>query len=29
MVDARLVARAYAYEHGEDQPDIRDWTWPG
>jgi xylulose-5-phosphate/fructose-6-phosphate phosphoketolase len=28
MADARLRARAYAYEHGEDPPDIRDWTWP-
>jgi xylulose-5-phosphate/fructose-6-phosphate phosphoketolase len=29
MVDARLVARAFAYEHGEDPAEIRDWTWPG
>jgi xylulose-5-phosphate/fructose-6-phosphate phosphoketolase len=29
MVDARQVARAYAYERGEDPPEIRDWTWPG
>jgi xylulose-5-phosphate/fructose-6-phosphate phosphoketolase len=28
MADARLRARAYAYEHGEDPPEIRDWTWP-
>ncbi len=28
MVDARLRARAYTREHGEDDPDIRDWTWP-
>jgi xylulose-5-phosphate/fructose-6-phosphate phosphoketolase len=28
LVDERLRARAYAYEHGEDAPDIRDWTWP-
>jgi xylulose-5-phosphate/fructose-6-phosphate phosphoketolase len=28
MADARLRSRAYAYEHGEDPPDIRDWTWP-
>ncbi|MEX2586732.1 MAG: phosphoketolase family protein [Actinomycetota bacterium] len=28
MVDARLRARAYAYEHGEDDPSIRNWTWP-
>jgi xylulose-5-phosphate/fructose-6-phosphate phosphoketolase len=29
MFDARLAARAYTREHGEDPPDIRDWTWPG
>jgi xylulose-5-phosphate/fructose-6-phosphate phosphoketolase len=29
MVDARLAARAYTREHGEDAPDVRDWTWPG
>ena len=29
MVDSRLLARAYGREHGEDPPDIRDWTWPG
>jgi xylulose-5-phosphate/fructose-6-phosphate phosphoketolase len=29
MIDARLRARAYGREHGEDPPDIRDWTWPG
>jgi xylulose-5-phosphate/fructose-6-phosphate phosphoketolase len=28
MVDTRLRARAYTREHGEDQPEIRDWTWP-
>jgi xylulose-5-phosphate/fructose-6-phosphate phosphoketolase len=28
MVDARLEARAYTREHGEDAPEIRDWTWP-
>ncbi|MEV7010810.1 phosphoketolase family protein [Streptosporangium sp. NPDC051022] len=28
MVDARLRARAYTREHGEDAPEIRDWTWP-
>ncbi|HZC30183.1 MAG TPA: phosphoketolase family protein, partial [Gaiellaceae bacterium] len=27
MVDARLRARAYTREHGEDDPAIRDWTW--
>ncbi len=29
MVDARLRARAYTREHGEDAPEIADWTWPG
>jgi xylulose-5-phosphate/fructose-6-phosphate phosphoketolase len=29
MVDARLAARAYTREHGEDAPDVSDWTWPG
>ncbi len=29
MVDSRLRARAYGREHGEDPPEIRDWTWPG
>ena len=29
MVDRRLQARAYTREHGEDDPAIRDWTWPG
>jgi xylulose-5-phosphate/fructose-6-phosphate phosphoketolase len=28
LVDERLRARAYAREHGEDPPEIRDWTWP-
>ncbi len=28
MEDARLNARAYTREHGEDAPEIRDWTWP-
>jgi xylulose-5-phosphate/fructose-6-phosphate phosphoketolase len=28
LVDARLRARAYAQEYGEDPPEIRDWTWP-
>ena len=23
-----LRARAYTREHGEDDPEIRDWTWP-
>jgi xylulose-5-phosphate/fructose-6-phosphate phosphoketolase len=29
MQDARLAARAYTRAHGEDDPAIRDWTWPG
>ncbi|HWC36604.1 MAG TPA: phosphoketolase family protein [Mycobacteriales bacterium] len=28
MVDARLAARAYTREHGEDDPAISNWTWP-
>jgi xylulose-5-phosphate/fructose-6-phosphate phosphoketolase len=28
MEDRRLAARAYTREHGEDDPEIRDWTWP-
>jgi len=28
MEDTRLRARAYTREHGEDAPEIRDWTWP-
>ncbi|MER7132688.1 phosphoketolase family protein [Streptosporangium saharense] len=28
MVDTRLRARAYTREHGEDLPEVRDWTWP-
>ncbi len=29
MSDARLAARAYTREHGEDDPAIAGWTWPG
>ncbi|SHF54570.1 xylulose-5-phosphate/fructose-6-phosphate phosphoketolase [Jatrophihabitans endophyticus] len=29
MVDARLAARLYTREHGEDDPAIAGWTWPG
>ena len=29
MSDARLSARAYTREHGEDDPAITGWTWPG
>jgi xylulose-5-phosphate/fructose-6-phosphate phosphoketolase len=28
MTDARLRARMWTREHGEDHPDVRDWTWP-
>jgi xylulose-5-phosphate/fructose-6-phosphate phosphoketolase len=28
MSDRRIRARAYTREHGEDEPAIRDWTWP-
>ncbi|WP_062436695.1 phosphoketolase family protein [Herbidospora daliensis] len=28
MSDARLRARAYTREHGEDLPEIQTWTWP-
>jgi xylulose-5-phosphate/fructose-6-phosphate phosphoketolase len=27
MVDARLAARRYTREHGEDDPEISGWTW--
>jgi len=29
MVDARLRARAYTRQVGDDLPEVRDWTWPG
>jgi xylulose-5-phosphate/fructose-6-phosphate phosphoketolase len=29
MVDLRTRHRAYVREHGEDLPEVRDWTWPG
>ena len=29
MQDKRLAARAWTREHGEDTPEIRNWTWPG
>jgi xylulose-5-phosphate/fructose-6-phosphate phosphoketolase len=29
MIDRRLAARAWTREHGDDDPDVRDWTWPG
>jgi xylulose-5-phosphate/fructose-6-phosphate phosphoketolase len=28
MQERRLAARAYTREYGEDDPAIRDWTWP-
>ena len=28
MADQRLLAVAYAHEHGEDPPEVRGWTWP-
>jgi xylulose-5-phosphate/fructose-6-phosphate phosphoketolase len=28
MVERRLAARAYTREHGDDDPEIRDWVWP-
>jgi xylulose-5-phosphate/fructose-6-phosphate phosphoketolase len=28
MVDARLKARAWTREHGEDIPEVAQWTWP-
>ena len=28
MEQRRLRARAYTREHGDDDPEIRDWTWP-
>jgi xylulose-5-phosphate/fructose-6-phosphate phosphoketolase len=29
MVDARIEARAYTREVGDDPPHVRDWVWPG
>jgi xylulose-5-phosphate/fructose-6-phosphate phosphoketolase len=29
MADERLRHRAYTRDHGDDMPDVRDWTWPG
>jgi xylulose-5-phosphate/fructose-6-phosphate phosphoketolase len=28
MIDERLRHRQYTRDHGEDEPDVRDWTWP-
>ena len=29
MIDRRFAARAHTRATGEDEPGIRDWTWPG
>jgi xylulose-5-phosphate/fructose-6-phosphate phosphoketolase len=29
MVDNRARHRAYVREHGEDMPEVRDWSWSG
>ena len=29
MTDERLRHRAYTREHGDDPPELRNWTWPG
>ena len=29
MVDRRMAARAYTRQHGEDDPEISTWKWPG
>jgi xylulose-5-phosphate/fructose-6-phosphate phosphoketolase len=29
MMDARLRAHQWARDHGEDAPEIREWSWPG
>ena len=28
MADRRLLARGYTRDHGEDDPEISEWTWP-
>jgi xylulose-5-phosphate/fructose-6-phosphate phosphoketolase len=28
MVDARVMARLYTREHGEDPPEVSGWVWP-
>jgi xylulose-5-phosphate/fructose-6-phosphate phosphoketolase len=28
MIDERLRSRQYTRDHGEDPPEIRNWTWP-
>src|SRR5579875_970648 len=29
MADARLAARAWTRAHGDDHPDVANWSWPG
>jgi xylulose-5-phosphate/fructose-6-phosphate phosphoketolase len=29
MADARLRARTWTRVHGEDLPEVAQWTWPG
>jgi xylulose-5-phosphate/fructose-6-phosphate phosphoketolase len=29
MVDTRTLHRAWIREHGEDMPEVTNWTWPG
>jgi len=28
MTDARLTARTYTREHGDDLPEVKEWVWP-
>ena len=28
MVDNRLRSRQYTRDHGQDVPEVSDWTWP-
>ena len=29
MRDKRIEHKQYVHEHGDDLPEVRDWTWPG
>jgi xylulose-5-phosphate/fructose-6-phosphate phosphoketolase len=29
MVDKRQLHRQWIREHGDDLPEVRDWSWPG